>query len=310
MKPVFLCFLLPWVLSAAPPNSRSPANDTDLRYWLENMVWHHRFKTYELVAATGLTEKDITAALKQFDIRPNNAPRRAPKAPLKVLPYPGGRHPRIGFLDGAVQPQRETKISIFAPWDDNSYVVADIPEAIWSNLGLTYLAHTHVPTVWTKKKVDLKKLEWMRLKDGTLFMERTLPNGIRFGTKVVPAREVVWVEMWLHNGTKEKLSGMRVQNCVMLKGTVGFDQLSKDNKLLEDGWCACRSVDGKRWIVTGFQPIHRAWANARVPCLHADPKFPDAAPGKTVRLKGYVAFHKGTDVKKAAEKWNRKLAQD
>jgi len=47
-----------------------------------------------------------------------------------------------------------------------------------------------------------------------------------------------------------------------------------------------------------------------VPCLHADPKFPDAAPGKTVRLKGYVAFHEGTDVKKAAGKWNRKLAQD
>jgi hypothetical protein len=52
---------------------------------------------------------------------------------LFVLPYPGGRHPRIGFLDGAVNPQRETKISVSTPWDEQSYVVVDLPEAIWSN---------------------------------------------------------------------------------------------------------------------------------------------------------------------------------
>ena len=40
-----------------------------------------------------------------------------------------------------------------------SYVVVDIPEAIWSNLGLTFLAHTHVPTIWSKKNIELKKLE-------------------------------------------------------------------------------------------------------------------------------------------------------
>jgi hypothetical protein len=34
----------------------------------------------------------------------------------RVLPYPGGRHPRVGFLDGAIDPQRGTKASVFAPW--------------------------------------------------------------------------------------------------------------------------------------------------------------------------------------------------
>ena len=45
-------------------------------------------------------------------------------------------------------------------------MVVDVPEAIWSNLGLTYLAHTHVPTIWTQQKLDLLRLEWNRRADG------------------------------------------------------------------------------------------------------------------------------------------------
>ena len=135
---------------AERPNFRRPADETDLRYWLENMVWHHRLTVDEIQAATGLAPAEITAALARFEINAATRPHRKVGEPLLVLPYPGGRHPRIGFLEGAVRPQRETKISVFTPWDDASYVVADVPEAIWSNLGLTYLAHTHVPTVWTQ----------------------------------------------------------------------------------------------------------------------------------------------------------------
>ena len=45
-------------------------------------------------------------------------PVRKEGEPLLVLPYPGGRHPRIGFRDGMIRPQRETKASVFAPWKD------------------------------------------------------------------------------------------------------------------------------------------------------------------------------------------------
>ncbi len=148
-----------------------------------------------------------------------------------MLPYPGGRHPRIGFLEGAIRPQRETKVSVFTPWGDGGYVVADVPEAIWSNLGLTYLAHTHVDTIWTKQHVELKPLEWQHLPGGVLKVERTLPNGIRFGTKVAPAADAVRMEMWLTNGTDETLSDLRVQNCIMLKGADGFEDQTQDNKL-------------------------------------------------------------------------------
>lgn len=105
---------------------------------------------------------------------------------LLILPWPSGRHPRIGFLEGAILPQRETKVSIFTPWGDHDYVVVDVPEAVWSNLGLTYLAHTHIPTVFDKQGKTLKKLEWNRQADGTLDIERVLPNGIRFGAVVRP----------------------------------------------------------------------------------------------------------------------------
>ncbi len=277
-------------------NSRKPANDSELRYWLQNMVWYHQLTTDEIKSATGLDKNEIAGALKRFDITPDNRPRRSADAPLLVLPYPGGRHPRIGFLDGAVDPQRETKVSVFTPWDEASYVVVDVPEAIWSNLGLTYLAHTHVPTVWTKQKIELEPLEWNRRENGTFDIERKLPNGIAFGAKVMPAREAVRMELWLTNGTKETLSDLRVQNCVMLKGANGFQQQTNENKVFSKPYVACRSIDGKRWIITAWEPCHRPWANAPCPCLHSDPKFPDCAPGETKRLRGWLSFYEGTDV--------------
>jgi hypothetical protein len=278
------------------PNHRKPTNEAELRYWLENMVWHHRFTTAEVREATGLTEAEVTAALKKFGITPENKPQRAAGAPPLVLPYPGGRHPRIGFLDGAVRPQRETKVSVFTPWDDGSYVVADVPEAIWSNLGLTYLAHTHVPTIWTKQSVELEPLEWTRRDDGSLAIERKLPNGIRFGTRVVPTAQAVRMELWLANGTREKLTDLRVQNCVMLKGAAGFQEQTNDNKVFSGPYAACRSADGKRWVITAWDPLHRAWGNAKCPCLHSDPKFPDCEPGETKRLKGWLSFYEGNDI--------------
>jgi hypothetical protein len=291
------------------PDCRKPASETEMRSWLENMVFYHRFTPAEVTAATGLSADEVKAAMMKFDIRPESKPKRAADAPLLVLPYPGGRHPRIGFLEGAVRPQRETKVSVFCPWDESSYVVIDVPEAIWSNLGLTFLAHTHVPTIWTKRGIELPTLEWNRRVNGTLDIERKLPNGIVFGTKIDPTRKGVHLEMWLTNGTKQELTDLRVQVCTLLKGAIGFEDQTNENKVFSEPYAACKSADGKRWIITAWEPLHRTWANSKCPCLHSDPKFPDCLPGQTVWVRGWLSFYEGADVKAEFKRLDRLRAK-
>jgi peptidoglycan/xylan/chitin deacetylase (PgdA/CDA1 family) len=281
-------------------NFRRPQNEAALRSWLENMVWYHRFTTAEVSAATGMSADEVTAALAKFNIRRATKPKRAANAPLDVLPYPGGRHPRIGFLDGAIRPQRETKVSVFLPWDETSYVVVDAPEAIRRNdeakHGLLYLAHTHVDTMWTKQGIPLKPLEWERKDDGTLIIERKLPNGVVFGTRIQPTRKAVLMEMWLTNGSEETLSNLRVQNCVMFRGAPEFAARTIENKVFSSPYAACRSRAGNRWAIVAWEPCWKTWGNQHCPCLHSDPKFPDCQPGETHRLKGRLSFFQGTDI--------------
>lgn len=281
--------------SAAADSARPPKDDADLRFWLENMICYHRFTPEEITAATGLNAEAIAAAKLKFNLG-DTRPARDANAPLRVLPYPGGRHPRIGFLEGAINPQRETKFSVFTPWSPTDYIVVDVPEAIWSNLGLTYLAHKHIDTIWTKKDISLDPLEWTRKPDGALELTRRLPNGIEFGTRIRPERDAVRMELWLKNGTPEKLTDLRVQNCIMLKAASGFAAQTADNKLFKSPFACCHDADKKRWIITAWDPPHRQWGNPKCPCFHADPKFPDCAPGETQTLRGWLSFYEGPDI--------------
>jgi len=285
----------------APPQSitiRRPASDNDLRYWLENMVVFHHFTPEEVTAATGLTKNEVHAAVARLHLPYRSPTRRQHSEPLPVLPYPGGRHPRIGFLEGAIDPQRETKVSVFTPWNVTDYVVVDVPEAVFSNLGLTYLAHTHIKTLWDLQGIQLPPLEWQRQTGGVLAMERTLPNGIAFGTRVTPRKDGVLFEQWLRNGTTNRLTGLRVQNCVMLKMASGFNHQTNQHTVFSTPYAAIRSQTGSRWIVTAFDPCQRPWANPPVPCIHSDPQFPDCAPGDTTRICGWLSFYEGKDVQR------------
>src|SRR5438270_13383609 len=118
------------------------------------MLVHHRYSAAEAGAALGLDAQEVIDATRRLGIDPARRPRRPADAPLLVLPYPGGRHPRLGFRDGMIRPQREATVSVFAPWPDGGYAVANVPEAVWfqpnDRPALLYLAHTHVPTTWAK----------------------------------------------------------------------------------------------------------------------------------------------------------------
>jgi peptidoglycan/xylan/chitin deacetylase (PgdA/CDA1 family) len=276
-------------------NARPAKVDDELRTWLANMA-AHRFTPAEMGAALGLTADEVMAARKRLTVEPAQPTGDA----LLVLPYPGGRHPRIGFRDGAIRPQRETKVSVFAPWADGGYAVADVPEAVWFEPGgkreLLYLAHTHVPTIWDKQNVALEPLEWTRDKDGSLRLERTLPNKVTFGTKVMPAKDGVRMEFWVRNGSGEKLTGLNVQMCVMLKALTGFADRTNDNKVFSKPFAAAHDRTGRRWVITGWEECARAWGNPPCPCLHSDPKVPDCPAGETRRVRGWLSFYEGPDV--------------
>ena len=107
------------------------ATRADLDYWLENMLQDHRYTWDEVSQVTGYGVDEMKERVSDagIDTSPRSPLREG--EPLRVLPYPGGRHPRIGFLEAAIDPQRGTKASVFLPSDPESYVVVDLPEAIF-----------------------------------------------------------------------------------------------------------------------------------------------------------------------------------
>jgi hypothetical protein len=104
------------------------------------------------------------------------------------------------------------------------------------------------------------------------------------------------MELWLRNGTDRPLTGLRVQNCVLLKGARGFARQTNENKVLSKPFAAARSEDGRRWVIAAWEGCDRVWANAPCPCFHSDPKLAECGPGETVRVKGWVSFYEGEDV--------------
>ena len=212
---------------------------------------------------------------------------------------------RFGFLDGAIEPQRDTKVSVFCPWEDGGYVVIDLPEALWRDGAgkpeLMYLAHTHIPTVWDRRNVRLDSMDWIRGPRGMLESRRRLPDGVEFGARVVPGKEFIELELWLKNGRSTGLSGLRSQVCVMLKGAPDFNAQTLDNKVKKGLLIATGSADSSRWVLTLWQRA-RPWGNKRVPCMHSDPVFPDLAPGEEARLRGRLWFYQGDDLEGEMER--------
>ncbi len=286
------------VLDGTLVEARTSESEKDRKSWLDNMIIDHRFTALEVHAATGL---DLTQAENEIRKRALDLPDSSKST--RVRPYPGGRHPRRGFLDGAIHPQRETKISVFPPWEKGGYVVVDVPEAVFSNLGLTYIAHTHIPTIWDPREQPLQRLEWTATVDG-YSVRRQLPNGIQIASQIKRRVDGVDMQIELTNGTNDPLTGLRVQVCTMLKGAVGFNLQQPLESIVEGPYVAVRGLDGKeqptdRWIVTHWTPNQRVWTNPPVPCIHSDPAFPDCAPAQTVTVSGSLRFYEGKNVREA-----------
>jgi hypothetical protein len=139
-------------------------------------------------------------------------------------------------------------------------------------------------------------LEWARKADGSLSLERVLPNKVTLAATVVPGKDGVRMEFRVKNGSADKLTGLRVQMCVMLAALNGFDARTNDNKVLAAPFAACRDASGKRWVITGWERCGRAWANPPCPCVHADPVVEDCPSGETKAVRGWLSFYEGADI--------------
>jgi len=271
------------------------ATRASLRFWLQNMVGDHRYSPAEASEVCGLSQAEVVRRLQEWKIGPS---RRAGRR-LKVLPYPGGRHPRIGYLDGAISPTRGTKASVFLPWNDGSYVVVDVPEVIFSNLGVLYLAHVYYPTCWDRRNLVIEDRDWERTASGGLRTRWALPDGLSFGAIVEPMEDRVDMEVWLRNGSSQLLSGLETQICVLFKGAPGFNAQSNDNKIFRSKAGAVRSAEGQRYILSWWERPKRDVSGApQSPCLNLHPVLPDCAPGATVRVRGHLWFYEGPDVER------------
>ncbi len=174
--------------------------------------------------------------------------------------------------------------------------MVDLPELITSEMGHLFLAHTHVPTIWTDRNVWLDNVDMRPVRGGGLDLEWILPNGVSFGSSFRTRDESIEMGLWLRNGLDRTLEGLRTQLCVMLKGASGFRAQTRANKIFDQPVAAVRSAARQRWLLTAWDRAGRCWGNDRCPCMHSDPVFPDCEPGDTVRLRGRLWFHAGDSV--------------
>ena len=275
------------MLRARHPAAEKPTLPTEMQstrqesaYWT-GVMRRHGYTREEVLRVTGIE---------------GDAPVEAAEG--RVLPYPGGRHPRIGFLEGAIDPLRGTKASVFVPWDPSAYVVVDLPEAIFGNGDLQFLAHTHIPTVWNDRNQVIENVDWRRDSGGALASAWKLPDGVEFGARIAATTDGADMELWLRNGTAERLTGLRTQICVLLRGAPEFAAQTAANRVYRHPWAAVRSSSGDRWVATRWDGAGRVWGNPPCPCVHSDPVLPDCGPGEMVRVRGRLLFYRGADIER------------
>ncbi|MBK8504043.1 MAG: polysaccharide deacetylase family protein [Saprospiraceae bacterium] len=275
---------------------------SDQEYWLRNMK-RHRFTHEEMADVLGLDLISIDKNLKSLMDLPDDRLEQ-----IEVIPFPGGRHPRIDFQEGMLSPRRGTKLSVFLPWDNDDYVVLDVPEAVSTQFGLTFLGHKHIPTVFDLQKVQVPNSEWKKDEEGNYENLWSLPNGMEVGAYVSPQKDRILMRLWLTNNTSDTiLQDLQTQVCVMLGQTKNFSNQTNHNKKLTCPVVAVQSKKDNQWIITGWQGCSNPWGNKDCPCLHADPSFPDCAPGQTVSINGILWFYSGDEIDREINRMRSEL---
>ncbi|MEM7203321.1 MAG: sulfatase-like hydrolase/transferase [Planctomycetota bacterium] len=277
---------------------RPPTSEAEMWRWLDNMVGAHGFAVPEIAAATSQAPAAIDRALERWT---RDAPRPAEpqdgRAPLRVMPWPGGRALSNEILNPSRR--RESKVSVFAPWDPAAYVVLDVPEAVWSNFGLMYLAHQDhkARRGGFQQQHELEDLEWTRADDGRLRLHRSLAHDVTLTADIVPRDHAVRMRLALRNGWGLTLEDLRVQACVFLRALGPTFADPAQSRIVQTApYAATGSADGQRWVITAWEPHSWFARNPRHPCMHSNPKLPACPPGATRHAFGWLSFYEGEDI--------------
>jgi hypothetical protein len=261
---------------------------------MDNIYNYHHFTNGEMQSVTGYNTSTIDSLLVDLN---DMVLRKRSEQKIIIKPYPGGRHPRIGFQDGMRSPMRGTKASAFLPWNEKDFIIIDLPEAVSTQFGLTFLGHKHIPTVFDYQRIPIKNHDWEILNNGGLKNVWLLPNNMEIRSEIHPGSEYIDLKLFLHNGTSDTiLTDLKTQVCIMFTNAPEFNVQSNENKIFDCPITAVHSTDSSRWIITGWDNCINAWGNEDCPCMHADPIFPECNPGETVQLSGKIWFYKGSNI--------------
>jgi peptidoglycan/xylan/chitin deacetylase (PgdA/CDA1 family) len=278
----------------------------NVEFWMDNMVNNHQFSNDEIQSVTGYDHEKVDSLRIAFQ-RDSDNESRGDKVVLK--PYPGGRHPRIGFQDGMRSPLRGTKASAFVPWNMDEYIIIDLPEAVSTQFGLTFLGHKHIPTVFDLDLIPIPNEDWITFNEGILKNKWKLPNNITIRSEMHPGYNSIDLKLFLYNETSDTtFTDLRTQVCIMFKNVSEFNSQTNENKIFECPLSAVHSEDSIKWIITAWEGCHNAWGNEDCPCMHADPVFPDCKPGEEVQLQGKIWFYEGNDIEAQLEKIKKEFS--
>ena len=124
-------------------------------------------------------------------------------------------------------------MSVFAPWADGGYAVADVPEAVWFEpAGSANCCTSPTPRpnhLGPQTNVTLAPQRWSRRPDGTLEQSRIAEQGHARGKGDQPRRRADGFRVT--NGSATAPPGSNDPKCVYAKGLTGFDMRTIDNKM-------------------------------------------------------------------------------
>lgn len=219
---------------------------------------------------------------------------------------------------------------IHPQWSESGHLWLDFPEVLIVNE--EYFAYAgHGPIgLEAVRHGALPASSWQTDERGLKF-ERNLPCGLTFGGRIIRGKKegTVNMELYARNDGAAIVSGLKMQTCAYLRELNEFDVKTWENKYIHvpgRGWVCLReaskiteekgkyrfgwrggpaiadwpvmavlSPENERLIaMTWGKDTYSLISNPHHPCIHADPSFPDLAPGQTHAIHGQLWFFEGT----------------